>query len=594
MAKTVSDAIVERLLEWGVRRLFGFPGDGINGFFATLERKKDEIEFIQARHEEMAAFMATGYAKFSGEVGVCVATSGPGAIHLLNGLYDAKMDHHPVVAIVGQTKRTAMGGEYQQEVDLISLFKDVAHEYVHEVNAPAQVPMVVDRAVRIALDRRTVTCLILPADVQELDAVEKTPHEHHYVPGGVGWEKPRVVPADDPLERAAAVLNEGKRVAMLIGQGARGAEDEILAAADVLQCGIAKALLGKDVVSDELPFVTGAIGLLGTKPSYQMMMSCDTLFVVGSNMPYFEFYPKLGQAKAVQIDIDGSLIGLRYPMNVNLVGDARETLLALLPRLVPKEKDGSWRKLLEDEIERWWKIVDARAELKANPINPSLIFRELSKRLPDGVILTCDSGSSANWYARDLKLRDGMRASLSGTLATMGCGVPYAIGAKFAHPDRPVIALVGDGAMEMNGINELLTIKKYKHKWSDPRLIILVLHNNDLNQVTWEQRAMSGFAKFSASQDLPDFDYAKFGELCDLRGMSMNTPDDVGAVWDAALASDKPVIIDAHADPDIPPLPPHIELAQAKSMMAAILKGDPDAWDVVKKSFTGKLAELKP
>jgi pyruvate dehydrogenase (quinone) len=595
MSQTVGDYLLERLSTWGVRRIYGYPGDGINGIIGAFTRSSNgqRPEFVQVRHEEMAAFMACAHAKFTGEVGVCLATSGPGAVHLLNGLYDAKLDHHPVVAIVGQQARAGMGGNYQQEVDLISLFKDVAHEYVHVAMSPTQVRHLVDRAIRIALAERTVTTIIIPNDVQESDAVAQPPHAHGTVHSGPGWRSPRVVPTDEDLDRAAAVLNAGKKVAMLVGQGALHAADEVTQVADLLGAGVAKALLGKAALPDDLPFVTGSIGLLGTKPSWDLMMECDTLLMVGSSFPYSEFLPEEGQARGVQIDIDGKMLGIRYPMEVNLVGDSKETLRALSTRLQRKE-DRSWREKIEGEVREWWKLIEERAQLEANPINPQLVFHELSKRLPDDAILSSDSGSAANWYARDIKLRKGMMASLSGTLATMGPGVPYAIAAKFAHPNRPVFALVGDGAMQMNGINELITIAKYRHQWADQRLVILVLNNRDLNQVTWEQRAMEGDPKFEGSQDLPDFPYARYAEMLGLKGIRVDTPDRVASAWDEALASDRPVVYEAVTDPEVPPLPPHITIEQAKALTSALLKGDPSAGEIVKQSFKQKAQEFLP
>ncbi|MGH7953296.1 MAG: thiamine pyrophosphate-requiring protein, partial [Limisphaerales bacterium] len=492
MSETCSDFLVERLYQWGVRRIFGFPGDGINGIMGALgraEKNSHPIEFIQSRHEEMAAFMACGHAKFTGEVGVCLATSGPGAIHLLNGLYDAKMDHVPVVAIVGQQSRQAIGGNYQQEVDLISLFKDVAGEYVHQASHPAQIRHLVDRALRIAKAERTVTCIIIPNDLQEEKAVKSPEHLHGTIHSGIGHVTPRVVPKEMDLRRAAKVLNEGNRIAMLIGAGAMSASFEVIETANLLGAGVAKALLGKAALSDELPFVTGSIGLLGTKPSWDLMMECDTLLMIGTSFPYSEFLPKEGQAKCVEIDIDQRMLSLRYPADVCLAGDSAETLRALMPHLKQKE-DRSWRERIENEIVKWWKVLEARAMNDAKPLNPQRLFWELSPRLPDNCILCSDSGSSANWFARDLKIRPGMMASLSGTLATMGPGVPYAIAAKFAHPTRAVFALVGDGAMQMNGNSGLVTVSKYWKQWSDPRLIVLVLNNGDLNQVTWEQRVL--------------------------------------------------------------------------------------------------------
>jgi pyruvate dehydrogenase (quinone) len=593
MAETVGDFVVGRLRAWGVRRVFGYPGDGINGVVLAFAREAGEdIEWVQARHEEMLAFMACAHAKFTGEVGVCIATSGPGAIHLLNGLYDAKLDHQPVVAIVGQQARTALGGSYQQEVDLEALFADVA-AYVEEVVDPAQARHVLDRAFRTALAERSVACVIVPTDVQEAEAVAKAPHEHGTVHSSVGYSRPRVVPTDDDLRRAADVLNAGRRVAMLVGQGALHASDELVAAAERLGAGVAKALLGKTAISDELPFVTGAIGLLGTKPSWDLMQDCDTLLLVGTGFPYSEFLPEEGQARAVQIDIDARMIGLRYPTEVNLVGDSKETLRALLP-LLEEKADRSWRRQIEGGVADWWRSLEARAMQEANPLNPQRLFWELSARLPDDAIICGDSGSSTNWLARDVKVRPGMQVSLSSTLASMGSALPYAIAAKFAYPARVVFALAGDGAMQMNGLAELITISKYWERWPDPRLVVLVVNNRDLNQVTWEHRAMESSPKFSTSQDLPDVHYADFARSLGLGGRRIEAPHRVAAVWDEALAADRPFVIDAVVDADVPPLPPHITLDQALSMTRALLKGEPEWRGILRQSFRDKLSELLP
>jgi len=582
LSENVSDFLVRRLSEWGVKRIFGYPGDGINGIMGALNRASDTIDFVQVRHEEMAAFMACAHAKFTGEVGVCLATSGPGAIHLLNGLYDAKLDHQPVVAIVGQQRRASLGGDYQQEVDLVSLFKDVAHEYVHMVSTPTQMRHMVDRAMRVAQAERNVCCIIVPNDIQQM-AAEKPPREHGTIHSGIGYNAPRIVPRAEDLQRAAEVLNAGKKVAILVGAGAMNAAAEVLEVADLLGAGIAKALLGKAAIPDGMPFVTGSIGLLGTKPSYDMMMDCDTLLMIGSSFPYSEFLPEEGQARGVQIDISGRMIGIRYPMEVNLVGDSAQTLKLLIPLLRRKE-DRSWRERIEKHVAKWWETMRDRAMEPANPINPQRMFWELSPRLPDNCILTCDSGSAANWYARDLQIRQGMMASLSGGLATMGPGVPYAIAAKFAHPERVVIAMVGDGAMQMNGLNELITIGKYWRRWSDPRLVVMVLNNRDLNQVTWEQRALEGNPKFDASQDVPDFPYARYAELIGLYGIRVERPEQIGDAWDSALSADRPVVLEAYTDPDVPPLPPHITLKQAKAYASAILHGDSDSAGIIKAS----------
>jgi pyruvate dehydrogenase (quinone) len=594
MSDSVGDYLLERLAsEWGVKRIYGYPGDGINGIMGAFSRGEARPEFIQVRHEEMAAFMACAHAKFTGEAGVCLATSGPGAIHLLNGLYDAKLDHQPVVAIVGQQARVGLGGNYQQEVDLVTLFKDVAHEYVQMATEAGQIRHLIDRAMRIALSERTVTCVIVPNDLQMEDAVPVPPHAHGTVHSAAGYERPRVVPEPDHLSRAAAILNAGERVAMLVGAGALHATDEVIEVAEALGAGVATALLGKAAVPEELAFVTGSIGLLGTRPSWELMQDCDTLLMVGSSFPYSEFLPEEGHARGVQIDLDGRMLGIRYPMEVNLVGDSALTLRELLP-LLERKQERSWRAKIEENVRDWEQLIEARALAPGEPVNPQLIFHELSKRLPDEAILTADSGSAANWYARDVRLRRGMMASLSGTLATMGAGVPYAIAAKFAYPERPVIALVGDGAMQMNGLAELITIAKYRERWSDQRLIVLVLNNRDLNQVTWEQRAMSGDPKFVGSQELPDVPYARWAEMIGLNGIRTEDPDEVGECWDRALASERPTVLEIVCDPEVPPLPPHITLEQARSFASAVRHGDPARRRLIAQAIRQKLPEFLP
>lgn len=588
----VADFLLERLRAWGVEHVFGYPGDGINGLLGAWGRSDNTPKFIQARHEEMSAFQAVGYAKFTGRVGVCTATSGPGAIHLLNGLYDAKLDHVPVVAIVGQTERTAMGGSYQQEVDLLNLFKDVASDYVQMVTVPEQLPNVLDRAIRVALTQRAPTALIIPGDVQELPYSPPT-HAFKMVPSSLGIEWPAVAPDDAAIARAADILNSGNKVAMLVGAGARGAATELAEVADLLGAGAAKALLGKDVLSDELPWVTGSIGLLGTRPSYELMRDCDTLLTVGSSFPYSQFLPEYGQCRAVQIDVDGRFIGMRYPYELNVVADAKSALRALIPLLRRKE-DRSWREGIEKNVARWWETMDKEAMVSADPINPLRLFSELSPQLPDDAIVTADSGSAANWYARNLKFRGNIRGSLSGTLATMGPAVPYGIGAKFGQPDRPVIALTGDGAMQMNGMAELITIKRYWQEWSDPRLIIAILHNNDLNQVTWEMRAMGGSPKFTESQALPDVDFATFAAGLGLNAMAVRDPDKLAGAWRTALTADRPTVLDVYTDPNMPPIPPHATWEQFKSATAAVLSGDEDRVGFVKVGLKTKAQEFLP
>jgi pyruvate dehydrogenase (quinone) len=592
MSQTVGDFLVERLHAWGVRRLFGYPGDGINGVFGALSRAGRKIEFIQARHEEMAAFMACAYAKFTGELGVCIATSGPGASHLVTGLYDARLDHMPVLAIAGQQARDALGGHYQQEVDLPSLFKDVAGAFVQQASSAAQVRHLVDRGIRIALGERRVTAIILPNDLQEMP-YQQPARAHGTVHSGVGFSRPRTVPYESDLHRAAAVLNSGQKVAILVGAGALGATDEVIAVADQLGAGAAKALLGKAVLPDDLPWVTGCIGLLGTQPSDALMSGCDTLLMIGSGFPYSEFLPKEGQARGVQIDLAPDMLSLRYPMEVNLVGDAAETLRALLP-LLERKQDTAWREEIAKNVAAWWKTLEERALQPATPVNPQRVTWELSPRLPERVILTSDSGSCANWYARDLKIRPGMMASLSGGLASMGAAVPYAIAAKFAHPDRPVIALVGDGAMQMNNMAELITVAKYWRRWADHRWIVCVFNNEDLNQVTWEQRVMEGDPKFEASQDIPNVPYHRFAELIGLKGIFVDRPDALGSAWDEALAADRPVVLEVKTDPEVPPLPPHITFKQAVHLAEALLKGDPREGSVIKQTARQVLSAILP
>jgi pyruvate dehydrogenase (quinone) len=592
MAEKVADFIVERLYDWGVRTIFGYPGDGINGVFGALNRAGGKIKFVQARHEEMAAFMASAYAKFTGDLGVCIATSGPGASHLLTGLYDARLDHMPVLAIAGQQARTAVGAHYQQELDLNAMFKDVAGAFVQTAMVPGQVRHLIDRSIRTAKAERKVAALIFPNDLQDFPC-EQPPRKHGAVFSGIGYIKPKVVPYDTDLQRAAALLNEGKKVAMLVGAGTLEATDEVIAIADKLGAGVAKALLGKAAVPDDLPWVTGTIGLLGTKPSYDMMMECDTLLMVGSGFPYAEFLPKEGQARGVQIDLQADMLSIRYPMEVNLVGDSAETLRALLP-LLEQKSDTSWRERIESNVKESWSVMEKRAMEPAHPVNPQRVTWELSSRLPDRCIITSDSGSCANWYARDLKIRRGMMCSLSGGLASMGAAVPYAIAAKFAHPERPVIALVGDGAMQMNNMAELITVMKYQGEWPNKTWIVCVFNNEDLNQVTWEQRVMEGDPKFEASQNIPNVPYHKFGELIGMKGIYCDNPNSLGAAWDEALAADRPVLLEVKTDPEVPPLPPHITFAQMEAFMSTLTKGDPREGGVIKNSARQLIGALLP
>ncbi len=589
MSENVAAFMLNRLVKWGVSHVFAYPGDGINSLLGAFE-EVDELEFIQTRHEEIASFAACAHAKLTGEVGVCMATSGPGAVHLLNGLYDAKLDHQPVVAIIGQQKRMAIGGNFQQEVDLNSLYKDVASEFVQVCMAPEQAQHLIDRAMRIAHASRSVTCVILPDDVGESEYAAP-PRAHGAILSSIGFTDPVIRPRDEDLHRAADILNAGEKVAILVGQGALGATDEVIETAELLGAGVAKALNGRAAVPDDLPFVTGSVGLLGTKPTNEMMMNCDTLLMVGSSFPYSEWLPEPGQARAVQIDIDGRMLGIRYPMELTLVGDSRETLRALIPLLTRKE-DRSWRENIEQEVGRWWEILDSQAHEAAQPLNPQLLFHELSKRLPDGVILTSDSGSCTDWWARHLRLRRGMQTALSGNLASMCPAVPYALGAKFAYPDRPVIASIGDGAMQMVGNSGLIDLVHYSDRWTNQQLVVLVLHNNDLNQVTWEQRVLAGDPRNPATQTLPDFPFAQYAELIGFKGIRIDAPEQVGDAWDEALSAGRPALIEAITDPDVPPLPPHITLQQAEKMMKAMSSGEQGVGRIMGQAIKGKVDEF--
>ncbi len=593
MADTVADVLLARLREWGVRQVFGYPGDGINGLLAAWGRAENNPQFVQARHEEMAAFEAVGYAKFADEVGICAATSGPGAIHLLNGLYDAKLDHVPVVALVGQTERSAMGGSYQQEVDLLSLYKDVCSDYVQMCTVPQQLPNLIDRAIRIALTESAPTAIIFPSDVFELP-YEPPEHAFKQVPSSIGMTSVTPRADDAGVAKAAEILNAGKKVALLVGQGARGCVPELTEVADLLGAGAAKALLGKDVLPDDLPWVTGAIGLLGTTASYHMMMDCDTLLTVGSNFPYTQFMPKLDQARAIQIDRSGKWIGMRYPYELNLVGDAKTTLQALIPKLARKT-DREWRETIEGNVASWWQTIQRQAATDADPINPMRIFAELSDRLPDNAIVAADSGSAANWYARVLRFRAGMRGSLSGTLATMGPGVPYVIGAKWAHPDRPAIAMVGDGAMQMNGMAELITVSRYWRQWSRPSAD----HRRAAQQRP--QPGDLGDARHGGRAQVRRVADAARGRLRGLRARprpaarrTWTSPTQLGEAWDQAFAADRPTVLDVRCDPNVPPIPPHATLEQVKSMIGAVLHGDEDTWGFIKQGTKQKVQQFLP
>lgn len=589
MTTTVGDFIVERLNQWGIDRVYGYSGDGINGVMSALRRADDKITMVQPRHEEMAAFMACGHAKYTGEPGVVVTTSGPGALHALNGLYDAAKDHMPVVAIVGQQARMSLGSDFQQEVDLENVFADVS-SYVQTLMTPEQTRHVIDRALRVAEAERTVTCVIVPNDLQDA-AMEAPPKAHGATYSGVGYHASTRRPTDDDLDAAADVLQAGNKVAILAGAGVKNAVPQLMDVADTLGAGVAKAVLAKTMIPDDLPGVTGTIGLLGTEPSDHMMAHCDTLLMVGTSFPYAEFLPASDAVRGVQIDMDAANLGLRFPNEVNLHGDARATLEALNERLSRKE-ERSWREDLEQRVDDWWGTVAARAGTDADPLNPQTLFWQLSPKLPDDVRLAADVGTATDWYARFLKIgSDKIIGSTSGGLASMGNGVAYALAAKFADPDKPVIAMVGDGAMQMIGNNGLITVAKYWREWEDPRFIVLVLNNRDLNQVTWEQRVMQGDPKFETSQALPDFAFHDYAEMLGLRGLRVDDREQVEDVWEQALNTDKPVVINAVVDPNVPPLPTHMELDQVKGYMSSILKGDPEAGSELRQSIKAMAAK---
>jgi len=572
MKENVSDYLVKRMQAWGVNRIFGYPGDGINGIMGALNQAEDQIQFVQVRHEEMASLMACAHAKYTKQVGVCLATSGPGAIHLLNGLYDAKLDHQPVVALVGQKTLQSLGGNSQQEIDLISLFKDVASEYIQMATTPAQVRHLIDRAFRIALSQRTVTCVIIPNDLQT-EEYEEPPHSHNTIHSGIGFSAPRVLPQEADLQKAAKILNAGQRVAILVGAGAIHAAEEVTQVAAILGAGVAKAFLGKAALPDDLPFVTGAIGLFGTNASHVMMQNCDTLLMIGSSFPYAEFLPEEGKARGIQIELDGRMQSIRYPMDVNLTGDSAETLRALVP-LLQRKTDRTWIGQIQQNVKDWWNLVHEWAHRPANPLNPRLLFEELSPRLLDNCIMASDSGSSSSWTAQHIRIRKGMQFSVSGTLATMGCAMPYAIAAKFAFPDRVAFAFVGDGAMQMGGNDELITVQKYWQQWQNPQLIVLVLNNRDLNFVTWEQRLMQGEPKFDESQVLPEFNYAQYAESLGFVGIRIESPEQIIPAWENALAANRPVVIDALTDPEILTFTPEVATEFAKKLAQAIAQGD--------------------
>ncbi len=585
MATNVSDALIDRLGTWGVTRVFGYPGDGIGAFdgaLAEADRSGDGISYIRPTHEEICALMATAHAKFTGEVGVCVATSGPGAFHLLNGLYDAAMDNQPVVAIVGQQGLAAMGTAVQQENHLERVFQDVAC-YVQTIVTPEQAGVVIDTAFRTARLRLQPAVVVLPHDVQAMDAVEP-PEEHWVSRSSTIPASAAVTPPEEELRRAAAIINAGERVTLLVGAGATGATDEVLELAARSGAGIVTALRGKDVVPSDVPHHTQHLGLLGSLPSLHQMRRCDTLVMFGTNYPYGEYLPASGSARAIQIDLKPDALGTRYPTESNLWGDAGATLRALNP-LVEQTDDLSWQEQVADEMAGWEREMEAQALATYDDgANPRRFFHELNARLPDDVIVTADAGTTVDWYGHHIRLRRGMRGDLSGRLATMMAAMPYAVAAKFAYPDRPVVCTIGDGAFQMLGMNELITVKKYQHLWPNRQLVVLVMHNDDLAQVSWEMRTEDANPVWRAAQDVESMDYAGYAQLLGFRGVRVDDDDEVAAAIDAAFAHDGVTVIDAVVSRNVPPLPAHISAEYAKNTAVSLLKGDPHGVDVVKDS----------
>ena len=583
MAKTTGDVIVERLIDWGVDTAFGLPGDGINGIFESLRKNQDKIRFIQVRHEESAAFMACAYAKFTGRLGVCFATSGPGAIHLLNGLYDAKLDGAPVLAITGHTFHDLHGLHYQQEIDLPNLFKDVAAYNVMILGA-RHAHSVVDAACRTALDRRGVAHLTCPVDIQDW-TLDEDPESKMMVPGMTSnnWRPPVVVPQRATIEAAAEVLNAGKSVAILCGHGARGAGDELEEAAERLGAPIIKALLGKDVVPDDSPYTTGGIGLLGTLPSDKAIEHCDTLFMVGTGMPYLPWYPKAGQARAVQIDIDPSRIGLRYPVEVGLPGDARATLEELLPMLERKPDRSYFDKVMSYRKE-WNERMATVEQVDETPVKPQVVAHAVSELLKDNAIVTTDSGTITTWAARHIILRKGMRFSVSGNLATMAPALPYAIAAQAAYPDRQVVAFAGDGSFTQL-MGDFATAVKYGLP-----IKVVVIKNNYLGQIKWEQIVFLGNPEFAV--DLQPIDFAKFAEACGGKGFRCEAPGEVRPALEAAFNTPGPALVEATVDPFEPPMPAQATPAQALNFAKGLIRGQPKSGEIITSVIKDKIREL--
>ncbi|MFI9638901.1 thiamine pyrophosphate-binding protein [Micromonospora sp. NPDC051925] len=558
--RTVAHLVVDRLRAWRVPRAFGCPGDAIAPVVEALDASGGDPEFVPARHEETAAFMATGHAKFTGGIGVCLATQGPSAVHLLNGLYDAKLDSKPVVAIVGEDV-TGPLGEVHEEIGLSRLFGDVCHQFVRYGRTPAQVPALLDQAFRTAAATRSPTCVVLPRALQVAAVPDLPPHAAGVLNATPGEPLARVLPHQADLDAAAALLTVGRRVAILVGQGGRGAAEQITALADRLGAGVASSLLGKPVLDERLPFHTGVLGEVGTTAAAQLMGGADTLLLVGTNDPWTDYLPMPGQTRTIQIDIDGRRIGTRYPVDVPLVGDATETLCALLGQVADRP-NRQWRATVEGSVDRWRMEAAARAAEPAEPVNPQLVLHELSARLPRAGAVAVDVGSVLYWYARHLELPPGVDAQLCGALGSLGCALPYALAAKLARPDEPVVALLGDGAMQLNGLAELITVAHHWQEWADPRLVVLVLNNRDHSGLG-NDRWVPGVAGRRA--DVP---YAGWARLLGLHGVRVDRPELVGAAWDEALAADRPCVLEAVVDPTVSLRVPEPALADLRGLFA--------------------------
>ncbi|MGE5757126.1 MAG: thiamine pyrophosphate-dependent enzyme [Planctomycetaceae bacterium] len=583
MAKTTGDVIVEKLLDWGVDTVFGLPGDGINGIFESLRQNREKIRFIQVRHEEAAAFAACGYAKFTGRLGVCFATSGPGAIHLLNGLYDAKMDHAPVLAITGHTYHDQIGMHFQQEIDIIPLFKDVA-EYNQMILGAEHAQGLVDVACRSALSSRSVSHLTCPADIQDLTVKDETASQQQ-VKGhtSTSWRPPIVVPQAETLKSAAALLNSGKKTVILAGAGALAATDELERLADTLAAPIIKPLLGKACVPDDSPYTTGGIGLLGTRPSEIAMEGCDTLLMVGTSFPYLKWYPKPGKVRAVQIDMDPTRLGLRYPIEIGMAGDSKATLQALLPMLRRRE-DRSFLEEAQEGMKEWWELMNTRGTREDTPVKPQVVAKHVNDRLAPDAIVTTDSGTITTWAARHILMRRGMMFSCSGNLATMAPGLPYAIGAQAAYPGRQVVAFVGDGGLTML-IGELATAVKH-----DLPIKVVVIKNNTLGQIKWEQMIFLGNPEYEVA--LQPIDFVKVAEACGAVGFRCERPNEVGPAIEAAFASRGPALVEATVDPFEPPFPASATPQQALKFAESLIRGEPDSGKIIYSVLKDKVKEL--